>query len=90
MACIKIKNGYVCVSREFKPGDLLPDGCGYLDQQEWHEVQHRAGLRQSKCGVCSRYKYPQEMSEKTIKSKYQKTKYGPELTETKHVCKKCL
>ncbi len=89
MACIRINNAIVCVSGPFKAGDLPPKNGGYLDMQEWHEVQHRAGLRQSECGKCGKYYYPQEMSEQTIESKYQKSKYGPVLSTTKPVCKKC-
>lgn len=87
MPCVRIKDGFVCESGEFKAGDLPP--FGYLENQEWHEVQQRAGLRQVKCGKCGKYCYPQELSDKEIESKYCKTKHGPLITETKPICKEC-
>lgn len=44
---------------EFKPGDQAPEG--YLQWHEWAEVQHKAGLRQSQCGRCGLWRYPQEL-----------------------------
>lgn len=44
----------------YKPGDQAPEG--YLAWHEWAEVQHKAGLRQRKCGRCGLYCYPQQLS----------------------------
>jgi hypothetical protein len=43
-----------------KPGDPKPEG--YSLEYEWAEVQLRAGLEQVRCGRCSKYKFPQELS----------------------------
>lgn len=48
------------VMPDYKPGDQPPEG--YLQWQEWAEVQHRAGRRQKPCGHCGRWKYPQEIA----------------------------
>jgi hypothetical protein len=44
----------------YKPGDPAPNG--YLAWHEWAGVQYRAGLRQSRCGLCGRWCFPQELS----------------------------
>lgn len=53
VACILEQDAY-------KPGDQAPEG--YLAWHEWAEVQHKAGLRQRKCGRCGLYCYPQQLS----------------------------
>ena len=52
----------VCVleQQRYRPGDQAPEG--YLAWHEWAEVQHKAGLRQRKCGRCGLYCYPQQLS----------------------------
>lgn len=67
MTCIEIPGGIVCVQPAFKPGDPAPDG--YLAWHEWAEVQHKAGLRQTKCSACLRWKYPQEMNDMDVCNK---------------------
>lgn len=47
---------HVCEAHTFKPGDPEPEG--YIDRVEWHRAQQRAGLRQGRCPVCSRWVYP--------------------------------
>jgi hypothetical protein len=42
----------------FKPGDPPPKG--YSDWHEWAEVQHQAGLKQTRCRNCHRFFYPSE------------------------------
>lgn len=81
---IKVR-GYVChidYVGNYKPGDLPPSG--YCDWHEWATVQHNAGLRQQRCGICSRLGFPQELSDKTITHKDSRGKrhHSP-------VCKKC-
>ena len=45
----------------YKAGDPCPTG--YIARQEWANAQHRAGLRQVRCGRCSRWKFPQQLSQ---------------------------
>lgn len=67
MTCTSITgrgfSAIVCTTPDFKPGDQAPEG--YLAWHEWAEVQHKAGLRQKQCGRCGKWKYPQELSDKT-------------------------
>ena len=51
----------------YKPGDQPPGG--YLAWHEWAEVQHKAGIKQVKCGKCGLWKTPQELRSKTICNK---------------------
>ena len=56
-------NGRTCIISfvgEYKPGDMPPSG--YCDWHEWAKVQHMAGLRQVRCDICSKFKYPQELA----------------------------
>lgn len=46
------------VTPTFKPGDPAPEG--YNAWHEWAKVQHRAGLRQSICTICCKWRFPQE------------------------------
>lgn len=39
-----------------------PPPSGYLAWHEWAEVQAAAGLEQSRCEVCGRWQFPQELS----------------------------
>jgi len=45
---------------DYHKGDPAPEG--YLAWHAWAEVQHRAGLRQRRCGRCGLYCFPQEMT----------------------------
>ena len=58
--------GIIDVSGSFKPGDPRPSG--YNAFTEWAEVQHKAGLKQVRCGMCSKWQFPQELSGKTVSS----------------------
>lgn len=89
MVCHRIKSGFVCEAREFKPGDIPPENLSYLDSQEFHEVQYKAGLRQTQCPKCGKYRYPQQFSTKKIEVSYSKTKHGPVITEEQEMCIKC-
>jgi hypothetical protein len=44
--------------REFKAGDPPPSG--YLEWHEWANAQERGGLRQRRCPICQKWRYPQE------------------------------
>jgi len=43
----------------FKPGDLPPEG--YLAWHDWAEVQDNAGIEQTQCKGCNKWKTPQEL-----------------------------
>lgn len=43
----------------YRAGDPCPTG--YIDRQEWAAAQRRFGLRQVRCGQCSRWMFPQEL-----------------------------
>ena len=76
------------VSGSYKPGEQPPTG--YMNWHEWASVQHKAGLRQARCGKCSLMKYPQELSGETISMKATTRKYGGEtVTLTRPVCNAC-
>ena len=85
MPCIPFQGGIVCVTPEFKPGDQAPEG--YLAWHEWAEVQHKAGLRQKKCGRCGKWKYPQELSSQVIHY-FLRSRKGP-VPKEKPVCNDC-
>ena len=57
---IRIPCGFMLVGGDYKPGDQPP--IGYLDRQEWAEVQMKAGLRQRQCSKCSKWCFPQQLS----------------------------
>jgi hypothetical protein len=44
---------------EFKAGDPPPSG--YNEWHEWARVQDAAGLRQTRCSRCNRWRFPQEL-----------------------------
>lgn len=49
---------HVSASPGFKKGDPAP--AGYCLWHEWAEIQHKAGLRQTKCDHCGKWLFPQE------------------------------
>jgi hypothetical protein len=51
---------HIHVIPTYRGGDPAPTGD--LEWHEWARAQLRAGLRQSKCPKCGRYKFPQELS----------------------------
>lgn len=58
--------GIVDIADEFAPGDPPPSG--YCAWHEWAAIQHKAGLRQTKCGGCGLYRFPQELSDRALVS----------------------
>jgi len=63
---------------------------GYIQWHTWAEVQHNAGLRQSRCAHCGKWKYPQEMSALEETHKGTTRKHGGTVIITKHkVCNEC-
>ena len=87
MTCIPFKNGILCVTPTFKPGDLPPEG--YLAWHEWAEVQRKAGIKQVECGECGKYKTPQELSGQ-VKTYAAKDKKGNPVIVTEPICSKCF
>lgn len=59
----RISHIHICGTGSYKPGDPAPKG--YLDWHEWARVQVKAKLKQKRCSRCSRWKFPQELSDKT-------------------------
>lgn len=86
MPDIRIPNGVITVAGKFKSGDPAP--AGYLDWHEWAEAQHKSGLRQSECGECAKWFYPQELSGKYVEVKGRTPKLI-EVTYKMCVCKEC-
>lgn len=56
----KLPATVVTVAGDFKPGD--PPPTGYNDWHEWAAVQTKSGLKQVRCGRCSLWKFPQELT----------------------------
>ena len=72
----------------YQPGDPPPEG--YLQWHEWARVQVAARLRQQACPTCSLWKFPQELSTRTIEVFGSKTKHGPRtLIGIARVCLEC-
>lgn len=71
---------------EYKPGDLPPEG--YNEWHEWARVQKKAGIRQERCGLCSLWRTPQEMSDSILES-HNWDQYGNEVIVKSPVCLKC-
>jgi hypothetical protein len=78
--------GIISFTPPFKPGDPAPTG--YNDWHAWADVQHKAGLRQVTCGVCSLWKYPQELSD-TIRSFEAEDKRGNKMRFQFRTCLGC-
>lgn len=55
----KLRLIHITVQKEYKPGDLPPEG--YLAWHEWAEVQRKAGIKQVQCGRCGLWRTPQEL-----------------------------
>ena len=93
MTCDQLRigtsHGIICSVPEFKRGDPPPNDESYLAWEEWAQVQYKAGLRQSQCGHCGKWRFPVEMSGKTIDVKYEYGKYGQEFTVAEPICKQC-
>jgi hypothetical protein len=45
VSTIRIPNGFLTVTPDFKPGDPEPENAGYLDWHAWAEVQHKTGIK---------------------------------------------
>lgn len=71
---------------DFAPGDPPPSG--YLAWHEWAEVQTNAGLEQVRCCRCSRFKFPQELSERLIECRHTDCA-GASHTEMAPLCLGC-
>ena len=80
---------YLTVGQHWEPGDQPPSV--YNDWHEWANVQHRAGLRQARCGFCGLWKYPQELHRKrfTFTANTRKDGAGQTVTMTYQFCNAC-
>jgi hypothetical protein len=88
MGCVQIGKAIVCGSlAPYKAGDMPPEG--YIEWQDWAEVQTNAGLKQSQCGHCGKFRFPQEMSSRFIETIARKTKYGQKVRIKQRICKVC-
>jgi hypothetical protein len=81
-----MRNVHIDAGRDYQPGD--PRLEGYLQWHDWAAVQHKAGLRQVRCGQCGLWKYPQELSGEEIVS-HPMTGGGVVVTRRSPVCKQC-
>ena len=90
-----IINGQQChvdYAGDYKPGDPPPSG--FLDWYDWAEAQHKAGLKQTQCPKCGKWRYPQEMSDVLIEFPVGRTSKAiaagePAETTLKAVCIDC-
>lgn len=57
--------GHILIMPVYKPGDLPPEG--YLQWNEWAEVQRKAGIKQVECPTCAKWQTPQELSTHEIR-----------------------
>lgn len=73
--------------RGFKAGDPPPSD--YVAWQDWAETQDRAGLRQKTCGVCGKWRFPQELSSEVIRSEDEATN-GDIVQVESPVCLACI
>jgi hypothetical protein len=76
----------VLITPDFEVGSQPPTG--YLAWHEWAETQSKAGLKQSECGVCGSWNFPQELSGNKLKQSL-KTANGKTKIVEAEVCKKC-
>ena len=58
--------GWLSYVGEYKPGDQPP--MGYIDRQEWADVQIKAGLKQEQCSLCGKWNFPQQIASVTEES----------------------
>jgi hypothetical protein len=72
MPCLHIDSEILTVAGDYLPGDPSPSG--YLETQEWAEVQIKAGLRQSACCKCGLCKFPQELSDQYVRTQARTSK----------------
>lgn len=83
---MKTIRGIIDASPAFKPGDQPP--AGYNARIEWAEVQMEAGFKQKKCGFCSRWCFPQELSGQEIQTKAT-TSRGLKVNLISPICNEC-
>jgi hypothetical protein len=73
----------------WKKGDQPPASKhDYLGWHAWAEVQHKAGLRQTECGKCGRWQFPQELSGKTTTAEATR-RNGQKVKIVAPVCNAC-
>ena len=74
------------VQKKYLPGSLPPDG--YLEWHEWADVQRKAGIKQVECGMCGKWKTPQELSGQVAQFSA-RDKRGKPVTLSAPVCSEC-
>ncbi len=74
------------IYEDYKPGSQPPTG--YLQWHEWARIQSKAGLKQKKCCQCCLWKFPQELSGKTLVAKGH-TSHGQEVIRICPICNEC-
>lgn len=77
---------YVDCGGDYSPGDPPPEG--YCQWHEWAQVQYKAGLRQQRCGICSLWKFPQELSGETLELELFRSD-GAKVNLLDPICKDC-
>lgn len=82
-----VEFAHVLVMPDYKPGDLPPEG--YLQWHEWAEVQRKAGIKQTECPTCARWKTPQELSTHEVRWTVL-TRSGQEIQQSEFQCSKCF
>lgn len=83
--CKQIDGALLLEQDDYKPGDPAPEG--YLERHEWAKVQHKAGLRQEKCGLCGKWNYPQELSDQWNRRTFDTRKWP--VMQTTRACLEC-
>ena len=78
--------GILSADGEYKPGD--PPPTGYCAWHAWAQVQTDAGLRQTTCADCGKWKFPQELSA-VVRTSTPRDRDGNVVTITAPVCKAC-
>lgn len=91
-ARVKFGDGQAIITHQdgWQAGDMPPPDHDYLGWHAWAEVQHKAGLRQVECGKCSKWQYPQQLSDKTIEHTiYKDNAMTKPIKTISKICKLC-
>ena len=83
---IRYGNAILTVCGKFNVGDMPPNG--YIDREEWWNVQKKGGLKQVEC-CCGKWCFPQELSAKVIKHSA-KNRKGEAIKIETPICLECV
>lgn len=77
---------------DYKVGDQPPaDKSDYLAMHEWAEVQLKGKLRQTQCGKCGGWKFPQELSGQfKERTAYKDKAMTKPITIREPICNDCM